>query len=477
MSNGAAENPEWAHEGGGAANRSGKDSELVIVAIDDDPGILAFYEEVLGGMGVRVESSTDPRSALELIIANDPSLVIVDLTMPGIDGIELLRRIRDRIPQARVVMVTGNYSIETAVRAIQEGAIDYVCKPVSIDKLGEIVARLRTLVEQEERATALERELAEVCNLEGIIGRSPPMVEVFDLVRRAAPHFRTALVLGETGTGKEIVARALHNLSPRKHRRFAVCNCAALPDTLAESELFGYRKGAFTGATEHKVGFFEWADGGTVFLDEIGELSPSVQSKLLRVLQTGEVQKLGVPEPQRVDTLAIAATSCDLAQEVKSGRFRADLWYRISMVQIPLPPLRERQEDIPLLARHFLEQFGKQYQKEFHGFTARAQKVLLAYSWPGNVREMENILGRACLLSKSKTLDLADLPDLLKQPTSGAINAAPTLDGAEKAALVNALQKTKNLTLAARMLGTNRARLYRLMEKHGLQKTSVVESA
>jgi transcriptional regulator with GAF, ATPase, and Fis domain len=301
-----------------------------------------------------------------------------------------------------------------------------------------------------------------------MIGRSPKMLELFDLVRRVAPHLRSAVVTGETGTGKELVARALHKLSARFQERIAVFNCSAIVDSLAESQLFGHRKGAFTGAISDQAGIFEWADGGTVFLDEVGDLSPAAQSKLLRVLENGEVQKLGLPQSISVNVQVIAATSRDLNVEMKSKRFRPDLWYRLNMVQIQLPPLRERREDILLLARRFLQDFASQYRKDVQKISRRAESAVLAYSWPGNVRELQNVIGRGCMLTRTRMLDLEDLPDEVKNQSVANAASSTTMEDAEKMAVIQALGETKNKALAARKLGISRARLYRLMEKHGL---------
>jgi DNA-binding NtrC family response regulator len=429
--------------------------------------MLRFYEVALADEHVRVESSTDPLHAMELAETLNPDLILLDLTMPGIDGMEALRRIRLRDPEARVVMITGNYSIESAVQAIQAGATDYVCKPVSPEKVCKIVDDTREQVDLRIRESTLEKEFAEVFSLEGMIGRSPTMLELFDLVRRVAPHLRTALITGETGTGKELVARALHELSSRSRQRIAVFNCSALVDTLAESQLFGHRKGAFTGAISDQAGIFEWANGGTVFLDEVGDLSAAAQSKLLRVLDNGEVQKLGLPHPIQVDVQVIAATSRDLNVETRASRFRPDLLYRLNMIQIQIPPLRERREDILLLARRFLLDFASQYHKEIHKISRRAESALLTYSWPGNVRELENVIGRGCMLTRARTLDLEDLP-LQVRNQSGPNESATTMEEAEKRAVIQALGETKNKALAARTLGISRARLYRLMAKYGL---------
>jgi len=388
--------------------------------------------------------------------------------MPGIDGMEALRRIRLHDPEARVVMITGDYSIESAIKAIQVGATDYVCKPISPEKVRKIVQEAREQVDLTRREGTLETQFAEVFSLEGMIGRSPKMLEVFDLVRRVAPHFRTALITGETGTGKELVARALHALSPRSQKRITVFNCSALVDTLAESQLFGHRKGAFTGAISDHAGVFEWTNGGTVFLDEVGDLSPAAQSKLLRVLENGEVQKLGLPQAIQVDVQVIAATSRDLKVEISSNRLRPDLWYRLNLVQIQIPPLRERREDILLLARRFLLNFASQYRKEIHKISRRAESALLAHSWPGNVRELENAIGRGCMLTGARMLHLEDLPVEVKNQSAPTGESATTMEEAEKRAVIRALGETKNKALAARKLRISRARLYRLMAKYGL---------
>ena len=459
---------------GSEAAESGKASpaspQLIVLAIDDDPGMLRFYESALGKDGVRVESALDPRQGLEVAKVLDPDLVLLDLTMPGMDGIEVLHSIADYDPTIRVVMVTGHYSIESAVKSIQEGAADYICKPVTAEKLQQLVEETRKLEDLNEKAAALEQQRLEVYNLEGMIGRSPAMLELFDLVRRIAPHLRTALITGETGTGKELVARALHRLSPRTKQRFAVFNCGALVESLAESQLFGHRKGAFTGAITDQAGLFEWATGGTVFLDEIGELSPAIQSKLLRVLESGEIQRLGSPQPSIADVQVIAATSRDLNADMTSGRFRPDLWYRLSMVQIHLPPLRERGEDVLLLASQFLSDFSAQFGKEIRRISRRAESVLLVYPWPGNVRELLNVIGRGVMLTTNKVLELEDLPEEMRNPLAAARSLPTSLAEADKKTIITVLARAKSKAGAARQLGISRTRLYRLMERYGLAR-------
>lgn len=442
---------------------------FLILAIDDDPGMLGFYRAALAALSVRLVTTSRAVEGLELTESLGPDLVLLDLSLPDLDGMEVLRRIRDRDVRTQVVMVTGHYSIETAVAAIREGATDYVCKPLGVEKLRALVEQARALTCQYARAEALEKELIKVFALEGLIGRSPRMLEVFELIQRYAPHFHTALVLGETGTGKELVARALHNLSPRKGQSFLVCNCAALSEPLLESQLFGHRRGAFTGATEDQVGVFAAAHGGTVFLDELGELSTAAQSKLLRVVEYGEIQRLGSPRPEHADVRVIAATSHDLNQDVKLKRFRADLSYRFNMVRISIPPLRERKEDVLFLCRHFLERFCRQYGKEIRGISRRAQNALLAYSWPGNVRELENTVGRACMLARGKLIDLDDLGSAVESPRASAPEPPSTLRELEKSAVHRTVAATKNKVLAARLLGISRATLYRLLDRHALK--------
>ncbi len=401
---------ERGREGLGAAISAGKNKPMAIIAIDDDPGILKFYEAVMSGMGVDFASSTDPREAMDIIVAYNPSLVILDLTMPDINGMELLHRIRRFDAQTRVVMITGNYTIETAVKAIQEGAIDYVGKPVSAHKLRDLVTRVQYLAAWEERTRALEQELADVSSLEGIIGRSPRMLEVFDLMGRVAPHFRMALITGETGSGKEMVARALHNLSSDRNQPFTLVQCGAGADDLADKHPSGHRGGASAGAADIAAGLFGSASGGTIFLNEVGRLSAAAQSELLQVFEKSRARELGLAQTQKGNVQVIASTSRDLRVETQSGRFRPELWDLLSTVQIHLPALRERMDDILLLARHFLARFSTQYGKDPLRMSRGAEAALLGYSWPGNIGELENAISSACALTTSHILDRGDLP-------------------------------------------------------------------
>src|SRR5581483_2282506 len=312
------------------------------------------------------------------------------------------------------IIMTAHYSTQSAVEAIQNGACDYLNKPLNIQELRDRISGLLAQADERRKTHQLDQELVGAYQFEGIVGRSPLMLEVFAKIRRVAPHFRTVLVTGATGTGKELVARALHRLSPAASAPFTVRNCSAIVETLLESELFGYVRGAFTGATHDKVGVFEYANGGTVFLDEIGDLPFSAQAKLLRILQNGEVQRVGSPNPRTVDVRVIAATHHNLRDLVKEGKFREDLFYRLSMVEVELPKLMDRREDLPLLQRHFLEKFAAQYSKPVSGMTRRAQARLASYTWPGNVRELENVIGSAAIMVEGPVIDIRDFPEPLR---------------------------------------------------------------
>jgi two-component system response regulator HydG len=444
---------------------------VVVLAIDDDPQVLESYRALLSDMGVSFECTTDPNRGLELVRQLAPELVLLKWQMPQMPGIEALRRIHNLDTRARIAIIYDSESLDTVVEAIMEGADSFVCKPFDPEKLRTIVEEVKGIFKRRAHSAKIEMELVQHFNVEGMIGRSTRMLELFDLIRRVAPHFRTVLVLGETGTGKEVVARALHKRSPRRDQPFIVCNCAAVVESLFESELFGHRKGAFTGAHEDRMGVFESANGGTVFLDEIGELGAGVQSKLLRVLQNQEIQRVGSTQPQHVDVLLIAATSRDLKQDVKLGKFRSDLLFRLNMVEMVVPPLRERADDIPLLYRHFLQKFNQQYGKQIQGISRRAQDLMIRYSWPGNVRQMENVMGLACMLAHATFLDMADFNSISSPSATNASPSPSSMDEAERDALLRALKENPNKTQVARILGVSRPRLYRLMKKHGLRES------
>jgi DNA-binding NtrC family response regulator len=443
------------------------DSNLQIVAIDDDEQQLKLISAILSRDDVTVSTADRPQDGLELVRTKHPHLVLVDLNMPGMSGIEVLERILDFDPGIEVVLFSGEYSTESAVQAIQKGAADYLTKPVDVDKLFERVDSLLSDVRRGQRCSQLERELLDNSRFAAMVGRSPAMLEVFHRIRRVAPHFRTVLVTGETGVGKELAAQALHNLSPVSTGPFVTCNCSAVVETLLESELFGHVKGAFTGAVQDRVGVFEAANRGTVLLDEVGELSLSSQAKLLRVLQNQEIQRVGTSVARHVDVRVIAATHRDLQSMVKERRFREDLFYRLSMVQIKVPALSQRKEDLVLLQQYFIKRFAEQYRKPVSGITRRAQALLARHSWPGNVRELENVLGSTCMMMEGEMIDVGDLPAYLRErPTTEALvgETVPTLEEVERSHTLRVLTSVGgNKVRAAELLGVSRAKLYRIL--------------
>lgn len=440
---------------------------VVLVAIDDDPASLELIEESLVQPGLEILTATDPGEGLQLVLRKHADIVLLDLVMPKIGGMELLERVLEGLPGTDVILVTGHYSTDSAVEAIQKGASDYLTKPLSIALLRQRVGKIIEDARRRQCALHLEAELLEACRFEEMIGRSPAMLEVFARIRRVAPHYRTVLITGATGTGKELASRALHRLSPAAAGRFVVCNCSALVETLFESELFGYVKGAFTGATQDKMGHFEYAHGGALFLDEIGEMPLGTQAKLLRVLQNGEIQRVGSPAVRKVDVRVIAATNRDLRKAIADGRFRQDLFYRLAVVEIRLPALGERREDLPLLERYFIAQCAEQYNKVIRGLTRRAQTLLARYSWPGNVRELKNVLGSACMMAENEMIDVRDLPGYLTQASQPAGEEEELLPLAElerRHAIRVLARMGGNKVRAAEVLGISRATLYRILE-------------
>jgi DNA-binding NtrC family response regulator len=438
-----------------------------LLAIDDEPQSLELIKDALSDAGVEILTACDPRLGLETFKRVRPQIVLLDLMMPGIRGLELLEWILAADPGAEVILMTGQYSTESAVEAIQKGACDYLDKPLNVERLRRRISQLLSDAQNRRKTLELEHELLDACQFAGIVGRSPLMLEVFAKLRRVAPHFRTVLVTGPTGTGKELVARALHRLSPVASGPFAVCNCSAIVETLVESELFGHVRGAFTGATQDKIGVFEYGNRGTVFLDEIGEFSLTAQSKLLRVLQKHEIQRIGSPIPRAVDVRVIAATNRNLRSMVREGKFREDLYYRLAMVEIPLPRLTDRREDLPLLERHFLERFAAEYKKPVAGITHRAQTRMAIYSWPGNIRELENVIGNACMMVDGKVIDLRDLPEPVRGQSgdvSGQDEIEMSLQELQKRHVMRVLEHVDgNKSQAAEMLGISRATIYQLL--------------
>jgi DNA-binding NtrC family response regulator len=441
---------------------------VTLLAIDDDRQSLDLLSSALEQDGLEILTSEDPEKGLQLLRSIRPQIVLVDLMMPKMSGLEFLEHAMETDPSTEVILMTAHYSTESAVEAIQKGACDYLNKPIALDRLQERVARLIAEAVARRKAQTLEEELTHACNFQGIIGRSPLMLEVFAKIRRIGPHFRNVLVSGATGTGKELVARALHSLSPVARGPFVACNCAALTETLVESELFGYVRGAFTGANQDRTGLFEYAHGGTLFLDEIGEMPLSAQAKLLRAVQNQEVQRVGSPSVRKVNVRIVAATNRDLRVSVSAKEFRSDLFFRLSMVELKLPTLAERREDLPLLVRHFTEQFSREYGKNITGLTRRAETALYRYPWPGNIRELENAIGAACMMAQSSSVDVQDLPEFVRS-SSGCADAIPRhpLISSDEMQKLHARQVLElvggDKVRAAEILQVSRATLYRLL--------------
>lgn len=449
--------------------------KMQLLAIDDDASTLALIARALEQEGIEITIAQDPEAGFEIFLRVRPKIVFLDVVMPSMSGMDVLERMIRVDPAANVILISGHYSTDSAVEAIAKGACDYLTKPLDIKRLRSRVASLAAEAELRERTLTLDRELVQACEFEGIVSRSPLMLEVFTKVRRVAPHFRTALVTGGTGTGKELVARSLHRRSPASSGRFVVCNCTTLVENLAESELFGYAKGAFTGAVHDKTGLFEHADGGVIFLDEIGELSSAMQAKLLRVLQDHEVRRVGSSVSRKVEVRVIAATNRNLSRLIKEGRFREDLYYRLAVVEIDLPLLADRREDLPLLQRYFVERFAAEYKKPISGFTRRAQGRMAAYPWPGNIRELENVIGNACMMAEGMFIDLNDLPERLQgRPT----NQFPlgermfSLEEVQRRHVMRVLESVGgNKARAAEILGIGRATIYQLLSRMRLEKS------
>jgi DNA-binding NtrC family response regulator len=440
-----------------------------LLVIDDDPLVVQLFRDLLENENFRISGATDAKAAMDMVIQRRPSLVFLDLMIPEVTGMELLEKILSIDPGIDVFLMTGHYSTDSAVEAIQKGACDYLTKPVPVDRLRQKLMKWLEDAWVRQQTRKLDDELLHAFNLGGIVGRSPLMLDLFSKIRRIAPHFQTVLITGETGTGKELVAKAFHQMSPHSGGPFIVCNCAAVSENLFESELFGHVRGAFTSATQDKQGFVEAASGGTLFLDEITEIPLNMQAKLLRLLQNREIQRVGGSRPKRVDIRIVAATNRDVRCLVEENKFREDLYYRLSIVQVRLPRLANRQEDLALLQRHFLEMFSARYGKPGLNLTRRAQAVLAAYSWPGNVRELEHVLGYCCMMAEHRTIDVQDLPENILAQSSTVMNGGEELLSMEQLEKKHALRVLEavdgNRTRAAEILGIGRATLYRLVRK------------
>ena len=453
-----------------------------VLIVDDEPDVVANWARLLGRDDYPCITATDGERALALLESERPEIVLTDLKMPRVDGMQILRHALEIDTEAVVIVITGHGTVESAVEAMRAGAFDYLLKPLpSNDVLRLAVGRAaerRRLVEENRR---LREPLAPRSGFDNVIGKSPAMLAVFDLVRKAARSEANILIQGESGTGKELIARAIHAQSARAAEVFIPVDCAALPDALLESELFGHERGAFTGADRTKPGMIEVADRGTLFLDEIGELPLPLQSKLLRALQERQIRRVGGTKFVNVDVRLVSATNRDTAELVRKGEFRDDLFYRVNVITIALPPLRERTGDVNLLAHHFLRRYGRNREHLLEGFEPEVLGRLEAYSWPGNVRELQNVVERACALADGQVVRVRDLPDHVR----GRSGQAPAVPGKDlplaeareawlqvfaQEYLTDLLRRHGgNISQAAKTAGVDRKTLHRLLAKHGIR--------
>ena len=452
-----------------------------LLVVEDDTAMRTMLREALEEDGYTVETASGGRAGIDRVKQGGIDLVVSDVKMPDLDGLDMLREIKAVSPSPHVITITAFGSIDTAIRAVKLGAFDYITKPFDVDQL--ILSVQKALDERALRSelARLRDEVSRNYRWGNIIGRSAVMQEMFALIRRLSRSTASVLVTGASGTGKELVAKALHFNSPRRERPFVAINCAAIPDTLLESELFGYKRGAFTDARSDRAGLFVEADGGTLFLDEIAELSPALQAKLLRVLQEGEIRPLGAARSQKIDVRVVAATNKELEDRLANGSFREDLFYRLNVIHIHLPALRDRAEDILPLAEHFLATAASKAAKDIRAFHEAAKKVMLGYGWPGNVRELENVVERAVALAEGTLIRVEDLPALPgtrgRLPESSADGDADPLAAAAARGLTLAELEREfimcvlaaeggNKTRAAQRLGLDRKTLYRKLEEY-----------
>ena len=450
---------------------------LRILIVDDEKVQLEILEGFLVKQGYEATAAEDGQRALEKFKNGSFDAVLTDYRMPGMDGMQLLREVRRLQPEAVVVIMTAYGTVGTAVAAMKEGAYDYLTKPIDLDELLLLIQRVEREVGLDQENRELKEQLREKFKVDFIVSASRQMEEALNLVGRVSRSSATILILGESGTGKELIARAIHYSSPRADKPFVKVNCAALPENLLESELFGHEKGAFTGAVARRIGRFELADQGSIFLDEIGDLSPSLQMKLLRVLQEKEFERVGSNQTIRSDVRVIAATNRNLEEAIQKGTFREDLYYRLNVVTISLPPLRERKEDIPLLVEHFLKKYNRENKKKVTSLSKEARDLLVRYDYPGNVRELENIVERAVVLCRGDTLTTQDLPLNLREGKAeaalerdrGTQSLPGTLEEIERQLILKALERSGGVqTKAAEELGISERVLRYKMKKYSL---------
>ena len=459
-----------------------------VLMVDDDPQNLEFLSMLLEREGWAFDAAENGRAAIAKLESGPFDLVISDLMMPGMNGIELLDAVKERWPATEVVIVTAHGSIPTAIEAIKKGAYSYLLRPFEPDEVALMIKKIFEIQGVRQENLALKEELARLAGPVTIVTRSPRMRRIFEIIESVAPSNATALVTGESGVGKELIARAIHRQSQRAEGPFIKVSCAALPEQLLESELFGHERGSFTGAVAQRKGRFELADKGTLFLDEIGEISPAVQVKLLRAIQEREFERVGGTQTLRTDTRIVAATNKSLAEEVKKGTFREDLYYRLNVIALEIPPLRDRKEDIAPLVYHFIEKYRREVNKEVTAASAEALVALSAYNWPGNIRELQNVIERAVVLTRDKEIGLDDLPDTIRpartvvpvpSPTAPADDAAlvPLREAKaawEKSYLERALMRHRgNISRTAETIELARKNLQEKIKQYGIDTAAL----
>ncbi|MCP2605080.1 sigma-54 dependent transcriptional regulator [Candidatus Aminicenantes bacterium AH-873-B07] len=451
-----------------------------VLIVDDEKSILDLLSMVFKKEGYIIYTALSSQRALEILDEHDIDLVITDIRMPGMSGLDLLSYIKENYPGLPVIMITAYGSTREAVRALKAGALDYITKPFDIDELKIVVRNALHKRQLEQENIRLRKELSKRYSFENIVGKSKKMQEIFNLIEKIAPTDATVLICGESGTGKELVAKAIHYKSLRRNSKFVSINCGALPENLLESELFGHVKGSFTGAYSDKRGLFEVANNGTVLLDEIGEMSPMTQVKLLRALQERKIRRVGGIEEIEIDVRIIAATNQNLKEKIRKGLFREDLFYRLNVINITIPPLRERKEDIPLLVDHFIEKYSKHFKKDKKRISPDVMKVFQNYHWPGNIRELENVIERAMALAQEEEITINDIPKEIIYPTTIEIpvsipdegfNLNSHLEELSRRYIEQALIKTeRNMKKAAEILGISYRSLRHYIDKYQIKK-------